>query len=163
MTDKGAKKLSDLCTGPFEVIQKVGDGAYKLKLPSHVKVNPVFNIALLTKWQPDPIPGRFQPEPAPVIVDGHKEYIIKKFLNSNWLGTHFQYKVTYDGYGKEHDEWLFRDDLLEDLGAESLEDYEKEFYGKHPTAKRHTDKITVSKKTVPQKVKFHLSSKLLPR
>ena len=57
ITDEGAKKLSDLCTGPFEIIKKVGDGAYKLKLPVHVKVNPVFNVTLLTKWQPDPIPG----------------------------------------------------------------------------------------------------------
>ena len=146
VTDEGAKKLSNLCTGPFEVIRKVGDGAYKLKLPAHVKVHPVFNVALLTKWQPDPIVGRVQPEPAPIIVDGHEEYVIKKILDSNWLGKHFQYKVTYDGYGKEHDEWLFRDDMLEDLGAESLEDYEKEFYGKHPTAKRHTDEIRVRTK-----------------
>ena len=141
VTDKGAKKLSDLHTGPFKVIKKVGDGAYKLRLPPHVKVNPVFNVALLTKWQPNPIPGWVQLEPAPIIVDGHEEYIIKKILDSNWLGKHFQYKVTYDGYGKEHNEWLFRDNLLEDLGAESLEDYEKEFYGRHPMVKRHMDEI----------------------
>ena len=135
VTDEGAKKLSDLCTSPFKIIKKVGDRAYKLKLPAHVKVHPVFNIALLTKWQPDPIPGKMQPEPAPIIIDSHKEYVIKKILDSNWLGKHFQYKVTYDGYGKEHDKWLFRDDLLEDLGAESLEDYEEDYYRRHPTAK----------------------------
>ena len=95
-----------------------------------------------------------QPKPAPVIVDGHEEYVIKRILNSNWLGKHFQYKVTYNGYGKEHDEWLFRDDLLEDLGVESLEDYKKEFYGRHPTAKRHTDEIrarTKGKQSVKRK------------
>ena len=42
VTDEGTKKLSDLCTGPFEVLKKIGDGAYKLKLPPHVKVNLVF-------------------------------------------------------------------------------------------------------------------------
>ena len=154
VTDEGAKKLSDLRTGPFEVIKKVGDGAYKLKLPAHIKVHPVFNVALLTRWQPDPIPGRTQPEPAPIIMDGHEEYIIKKILDSNWLGKHFQYKVTYEGYGKEHNEWLFQDDLLEDLGAESLEDYKKEFYGRHPYAKRHTDEIkkrTKGKRSVKRK------------
>ena len=57
VTDEGVKKLSDLCTGPFEVIRKVGDGAYKLKLPPHIKINPVFNVALLTKWNPNLIPG----------------------------------------------------------------------------------------------------------
>ena len=64
-------------------------------------------------------------------MDGHEEYIlyvISKFLDLNWLGKHFQYEVTYEGYGKEHDEWLFRDSLLEDLGLESLLDYENDFY-----------------------------------
>ena len=80
-------------------------------------------------------------EPAPIIVDGEEEYTIQKFLDSNWLGKHFQYKVTYEGYGKEHDEWLFRDDLLEDLGKEFLLDFENDFYRRHPKAKRHTDEL----------------------
>ena len=36
---------------------------------------------------------------------------------------------------------MFRDDLLEDLGQESLADFEGEYYSKHPTAKKHTDMI----------------------
>ena len=146
VTDEGSKKLSDLRTGPFTVLKKVGEGAYKLQLPKHMKLNPVFNVALLTKANPDPIKGRVPTEPAPIIVDGEEEYVIKKFLDSNWLGKHFQYKVTYDRYGKEHDEWLFRDDLLEDLGEESLLDFEKEFYARHPKAKKHTDTIRIRQK-----------------
>ena len=141
VTDEGMKKLSNLRSGPYEVIKKVGDGTYKLQLPAHVKVHLVFNVALLTKWQPDPIDGRSHPEPAPIIVNNEEEYVIEKFFDSNWLGKHFQYKVTYKGYGKEHDEWLFRDDLLEDLGPESLLDYEEDFYRQHPRAKRHTDEV----------------------
>jgi len=55
--DEGSKKLSDLRTGPFTILKKVGDGAYKLLLPKHKKVNPVFNVALLTRSAPDPIQG----------------------------------------------------------------------------------------------------------
>ena len=146
VTDEGSKKLSDLRTGPFTVLKKVGEGAYKLKLPKHMKLNPVFNVALLTRANPDPIDGRVPTEPAPIIVDGEEEYAIKKFLDLNWLGKHFQYKVTYEGYGKEHDEWLFRDDLLEDLGEESLLDFEEDFYRHHPKAKRHTDDIRIRQK-----------------
>ena len=140
-TDEGSKKLSDLHTGPFEITRKVGEGTYQLKLPDYLKVHNIFNVALLTKHKPDPIPNRQPPEPKPVWVDDHKEYTIKKFINSNWYGKHFQYKVRYDGYSKNHDEWLFRDDLLEDLGGESLKDFKMEFYGSHPTAKRHTDNV----------------------
>ena len=146
VTNEGSKKLSDLRTGPFTVLKKVGEGAYKLKLPKHMKLNPVFNVALLTKANPDPIEGRVPTEPAPIIVDGEEEYAIQKFLDLNWLGKHFQYKVTYEGYGKEHNEGLFRDDLLEDLGKESLLDFENDFYKRHPKAKRHTDDIRIRQK-----------------
>ena len=122
-------------------MKKIGEGTYQLKLPEYLKVHNVFNVALLTKHKPDPISNRQPPEPMPVLVDDHKEYTIKKFIDSNWYGKHFQYKVRYDGYSKDHDEWLFHDDLLEDLGDESLKDFETEFYGSHPTAKRHTDKV----------------------
>jgi len=141
ITDEGSKKLSDLRTGPFTIVRKVGEGAYKLRLPPHMKVNPTFNVSLLTRSRPDPITGRAPSEPAPIIVDGHEEYIVERIKESNWMGKHFQYKVKYKGYGKEHDEWLFRDDLLEDLGEESLLDFEDEFYAKHPTAKRHDDLV----------------------
>jgi hypothetical protein len=139
ITDKGLKKLSDLRTGPFEIVGKIGDRAYKLKLPEHMKVNPTFNVSLLTRAKPDPIVGRAPSEPAPVIVDGHEEYTLDRFIASNSSNGRFQYKVSWEGYRKELDEWLFRDDLLEDLGKESLEDFEKEFYESHPTAVQHMD------------------------
>ncbi len=57
VTDEGSKKLSDLQTGPFTVLKNMGEGAYKLLLPKHMKLNPVFNVALLTKSSPDLILG----------------------------------------------------------------------------------------------------------
>ncbi len=99
-----------------------------------MRVNPNFNVRLLTLAKLDPIMRRAPSEPTLIVVDGHDEYIIQRFIDSNWLGKHFQYKVTYKGYGKEHDEWLFRDDLMEDLGRESLEDF-KEFYEQNQEAK----------------------------
>ena len=46
--DEGSKKLSDLCMGPFEVIGTVGESAFKLKLPPHMKCHNVFNESLLS-------------------------------------------------------------------------------------------------------------------
>ena len=45
--DEGSKKLSDLRTGPFEIISMVGDSAFKLRLPPHMKCHNVFNESLL--------------------------------------------------------------------------------------------------------------------
>jgi len=146
VTDEGSKKLSDLRMGPFPVTRVMGEGTYELRLPPHIKAHPVFNVYLLTKAEEDPIPGRAPVEPAPIIVEGHQEYEIEAIIDSNFFGKHFQYKVTYVGYGKEHDEWQFRDDLLEDLGRETLYDLEKIFYHHNPGAKRHSDKNKVQTK-----------------
>jgi len=97
----------------------------------------------------------------PIIVDGHQEYEIERIINSNWLNNkHFQFKVTYKGYGKEHDEWQFRDDLLEDLGQDTLYELTKDFYHQNPLAKKFMDKVRAQTKP---KTTIKKSSCLTPR
>lgn len=43
------EKLSPRYFGPYEVIQKIGKVAYKLKLPSHNNINPVFQVSRSSK------------------------------------------------------------------------------------------------------------------
>jgi len=104
-----------------------------------MKVHPVFNVTLLTRAEDDLIQGRAPSEPAPIIVEGHQEYEVKRIINSNWFNKHFQYKVTYKGYGKEHDEWQFRDDLVEDLDKDMLHALEKDYYHQNPAGVKRTD------------------------
>ena len=48
-------KLSPYYIGPFEVLDRVGDVAYKLASPSELsKVHNVFHVSLLKKYVPDP-------------------------------------------------------------------------------------------------------------
>src|SRR5271155_4601896 len=73
-TTRPSKKLSHRRLGPFEVVRKVGNGAYQLKLPpSMSRPHPVFNVVKLMPAPSDPIPGRHPPPPPPPeIVEGEK-------------------------------------------------------------------------------------------
>lgn len=77
------KKLDDWWFGPFEVIEKVGVAAYRLKLLETLRVHPVFNETLLRKWELNRIPEWPALErPDPEVIDGEPEYEIKEVLNS---------------------------------------------------------------------------------
>ncbi len=148
VTHEGMKKLTDLRTGPFKIIKRVSDSAYKLELPPRWRVHPVFNIELLTPAEPDPIPGRVLDKPPPEEIGGEFHHVIDRLVNACWTNGKtpwFQYRVHYKGEDKSMDEWQFRDDLLEDLGAESLMDFEEEFYKGNPGAPRYTDAPRPSK------------------
>ena len=48
-------KLSPRFIGPFEILERSGEGAYRLALPPQLSgVHDVFHVSMLQKYEPDP-------------------------------------------------------------------------------------------------------------
>ena len=128
-TTRPSRKLSHRRLGPFPVVRKVGNGAYRLRLPpSMSRLHLVFNVIKLTLAPDDPVPGRrLRPPPLPEIIDGEKEFIVEEILDSRVINQKLRYLIKWEGYGIEHNSWEPADDVH---APERIMD----FHRKHPGA-----------------------------
>jgi len=81
-TNRPSSKLDYKRLGKFPIIQKVSSHAYKLDLPTSMKIHPVFHISLLEPASTDPLPGQIQPTPPPVIIEEEPEWEVEEILDS---------------------------------------------------------------------------------
>jgi hypothetical protein len=86
-TNQPSRKLSHCRLGPFPIVKKVGNGAYRLRLPASTKrLHPVFNTVKLTPAPSNPIKGHYPLPPLPPkIIDGEEEWIVEEILDSKMI------------------------------------------------------------------------------
>ena len=131
-TTRPSRKLSHKHLGPFLIERKVGNNAYRLRLPPSMScIHPVFNIIKLTPAPEDPIIGRRTvPPPLLEIIDGEEEWVVEEILDSRMMNRKLRYLVKWKDFTAEHNSWEPWDNVrAPDLVAE--------FYCKHPGAARH--------------------------
>jgi hypothetical protein len=78
------KKLDWKFLGPFKVLQVVSPYAYRLELPTSMKIHPVFHVNLLRPAANDPPPGQRHEPPPPIQVDGVEEWEVQDIVDSRW-------------------------------------------------------------------------------
>jgi hypothetical protein len=101
----GTRKLSPRRLGPFEVLEKIGDLNYRLRIPATWRIHPVFHVTLLLPHAEDTIPGRTQPPPPPVTVQGEVEYEVEAIRDSRIHRGQLQYLVRWKGFSPADDTW----------------------------------------------------------
>jgi transposase InsO family protein len=131
-SDQPMKKLDDKRYGPFKILSKHGESAYKLALPVTWKsIHPVFNECVLSPFKPAEYPSQRKPPPPPsVSVDGYEEQEVEEILDSRLRRDQLEYLVHWKGYPREEQEWLKAAELQN--APQSI----AEFHRKHPAAPR---------------------------
>ena len=124
------KKYSQQYAGPFQVLERIGRLAYRLDIPEHWRLHPVFTVAQLEPCPPEQDPYR-RPRPTnppgidadqredPKIPEWHVERLLNKRVVAKGKGFATEYLVRWKNWGPQWDKWtnankLFCPDLIEE-------------------------------------------------
>lgn len=129
-TLRPSDKLSEPFIGPFPIVSKISNTAYRLELPALYRIHDVFHVSLLkpcirNDYTP-PGPSR----PNPEVVKGYEEYEVAAILAAKRFGRRVKYLVEWKGYGPEDRTWEPLTHLDHSL------DTVREFHSSHPSAPR---------------------------
>jgi transposase InsO family protein len=125
-TQRPSIKLDYRKFGPFEVLEKIGTLAYRLKLPKEFKIHDVFHVSLLELCKQNNLPDRIVPPPPAVIIENQREFEIDEILDSKISNRKLCYLVSWVGYNACDNMWL---DVSELDHAQELV---SEFHAKYP-------------------------------
>jgi hypothetical protein len=104
-------KLAYRYFGPYEVESKVGQVAYRLKLPPQLRVHPVFHVSLLKKVTGSaPIP--FSPLPEEPYAMQSPELVLDRRVHNKANRTSYQLLIKWKGSPPELATWEEEDEIL---------------------------------------------------
>src|SRR6202453_2172176 len=130
ITDRPSKKLSNKRIGPYLILEIINDNAFKLKLPSSMKIHPVFTQSKLRLYSPPTIPGQSITPQGPVVNEGEERCNVEAILNSKLTRGKLFYLVKWEGWSMEHNTWE------PDSHLDGSKKFVEKFHREHPSALR---------------------------
>jgi len=105
-TTRPFKKLDYKKIGPFKILARIGESAYKLDLPPSMKIHNTFHISLLELYHDDKFSSQQTQPPPPIIIEGEPQYQLEQIIDSRLHYGNLQYRAKWTGYPPEHDKVL---------------------------------------------------------
>ena len=116
---------------PLKVVKRIGNVAYKPKLPERLKLHPTFHVSFLKPYHSDPSPDRVQAKrnPPMVRVESSKEIasILQDRKMGNWKNKWTEYLIHWKGtpvseasWEKGATLWQFEEKILEYAQLKSM-------------------------------------------
>jgi hypothetical protein len=134
--DTVQNKFSPLYIGPFKVIKTYPDiDDYKLELPKHLKVYPVFHVSLLRPYYTNDdkhFPSRKHARPPPVAPLEDQEsdlYEVAAIVDSRFdrRSKKHSYRVRWKGYPPSEDTWEPSSSLTAPGVQDLIQEYHRHF------------------------------------
>ena len=110
-TRRPSDKLDERRIGPFKIIDKINNVAFKLELPNTLKTHPVFHVSLLEPHVSNPFPSRKIRTPPPISVDTPDEFVVDSILDVRNRRGHQEFLIHWLGYPHSDDSWEPFDNL----------------------------------------------------
>jgi hypothetical protein len=126
------RKWSQQRAGPYTVVKRVGDLAYKLNFGPKSRKHPVISITHLypAPQEPDPYNRRPNARPGHVEVlgddDDWKSYEIERLTQRKRVKGSYEYLVRWKGWEAHHDEW-YPEELLAENAQEMMDVFDKAY------------------------------------
>ena len=127
----GSSKLGPLYCGPFVVLERHRT-SYKLELPPHMKVHPVFHISQLKLYRRPADAARTYEKPGPVLVDQEtEEYEVDEVINhrkrKRGRKMKIEYLIVWKGYPVHESTWEPEENVAN--APEKIADYYRRVEG----------------------------------
>ena len=130
---KLSKKLDHLRRGPFKILKKINEVAYKIELPADTRIHPVFHVSLLEPFESVEDDMRKDQQVvtsmADIIPDDGKYEIESIVAIDGKLAKGFRYRIRWAGYSESEDTWK-----PASWARKHIPDLVKDFHAKHPEA-----------------------------
>ncbi|KAJ1034253.1 hypothetical protein NDA18_001117 [Ustilago nuda] len=104
-TRRPTRKLDTRFAGPYPVQEWVGRRAYRITLPSNLRVHDVFHVSMLEPARTSSLPQRAEQPTIPPLPDEDLDFEVKALIDKRVHDGTTEYKVLWRGYLEEAASW----------------------------------------------------------